>query len=339
MSKKDFILFGAGSAGRYALKFLREHDVEPLCFADNDETKIGTFINGVMVTTPAQAFDEWASREPEWIATAISRPAAPEIRAEMATIGVKTKPLWECIPVHHGLPPENIRETLFPAIYDVASSLEFNDQCIFRKNPDYDRQDHPSPKEETYFPDFIKHIDEEVFVDVGAADGDTVMEFMKRRKMWKRIVAIEPDSRNFSELSKIANPHDRVTKFNMAVSDFDGATSFASFGDYSSHIDSTGLTNQCTVKKLDSVAFSSPPTYIKMDVEGSELEALWGARKLIKEHSPVLAICAYHKSDDLWSIPLLIHALNPDYQLFLRRYGEGAFEIVWYGVPLERVKL
>ena len=82
----------------------------------------------------------------------------------------------------------------------------------------------------------------------------------------------------------------------------------------------------------------NPPTYIKMDIEGAELEALWGARRILKEHSPVLAICAYHTSDHLWQIPLLIHAIQPDYKLYLRRYAEGAFELVWYAVPPDRVK-
>jgi hypothetical protein len=51
----------------------------------------------------------------------------------------------------------------------------------------------------------------------------------------------------------------------------------------------------------------------------------------------VLAICAYHASDHLWQIPLLIHALNPSYKIFLRRYAEGAWELVYYAVPPDRV--
>ena len=84
--------------------------------------------------------------------------------------------------------------------------------------------------------------------------------------------------------------------------------------------------------------YGHPWDAVKMDIEGSELEALWGARRILKEHSPVLAVCAYHTSDHLWQIPLLIHAIQPDYRLFLRRYAEGAFELVWYAVPPERVK-
>jgi len=98
------------------------------------------------------------------------------------------------------------------------------------------------------------------------------------------------------------------------------------------------LGDNVTCTKLDNVLME-PPTYIKMDIEGAELEALWGARKLLKEHKPVLAICAYHTSDHLWEIPLLIHAIQPDYKLHLRRYAEGAWELVWYAIPAERVIL
>jgi hypothetical protein len=74
-----------------------------------------------------------------------------------------------------------------------------------------------------------------------------------------------------------------------------------------------------------------------MDIEGYEKEALWGSRRILAEAKPVLAVCAYHKSEDLWQIPLLIHALQPEYQMFLRRYAEGAYELIWYAVPTNRI--
>ena len=91
------------------------------------------------------------------------------------------------------------------------------------------------------------------------------------------------------------------------------------------------------VYSLDNVLHPPWPTFIKMDIEGSEPAALWGARRILKEHKPVLAICAYHEAEHLWTLPLLIHALQPEYKLFLRRYAEYAFELIWYAVPMERV--
>lgn len=342
---EPIILFGAGACGRYALKFLREKGIEPIGFADNDEQKWFSVIDGVPVLPVEKAVDS-SSANAIWVACAISRPAATEIRSQLKTMGVNTKPLWEYIPVCHGLPPANIRDTLFPAMGDVESQLLFNDQVSFRRNPDYDYQMNPSPISELYFPNFITHREDEVFIDCGAADGDTVRDFIGRWPKFKSIVAFEPDARNYSKLIRDGDPagKGRITSLRMAVSDFDGDIEFAANGDYSSHLSavesrdaSGGETVKVRATYLDKMLDNIIPTYVKMDIEGSELEALWGARKIIKKHKPVLAICAYHTSDHLWEIPMLIHAINPDYKLFFRRYGEGAFETVWYGVSPDRV--
>jgi hypothetical protein len=73
-----------------------------------------------------------------------------------------------------------------------------------------------------------------------------------------------------------------------------------------------------------------------MDVEGAELEALAGASELLRRHHPVLAICTYHRSVHLWQIPNLIRSITPDYQIFLRRYGEECWEGVCYAIPKRR---
>lgn len=332
---ESIILFGAGSAGRYALKHLRAQGIEPVAFADNDSLKQGTEIDGVPVYSP----EECNLRFPDavWVATAISRPAATEIRAHLNLIEVATKPLWECLPVFHGLPPQGIRDSLFPFVGDVESKLVFNDQCIFRRNPDYAEQPSPSPISKLYFPDFITRLDSEVFIDAGACNGDTVRDFMKRWPKFKSIVAFEPDQNNFNDMcNEVDNSDGKITMLRMALSDYEGYTQFTANGDYSSHL---GYGEEkVRVTTLDKILGDVVPTYIKADVEGSELELLWGARNMLKQHKPVLAICAYHTSDHLWEIPLLIHAINPEYSLHLRRYAEGAFELVWYAVPPERVR-
>jgi len=61
-----------------------------------------------------------------------------------------------------------------------------------------------------------------------------------------------------------------------------------------------------------------PPTYIKMDIEGAELEALKGATKIIKTFSPKLAVCVYHKFGDIWNIPDFILREFNNYKIYLR---------------------
>jgi FkbM family methyltransferase len=328
---EKIILFGAGACGRYVIANLRSQGITPLAFAENDKSKWGRMIDGVPVCEPTDLAS--LHKDATWVATVISAPAR-EIRQQMREMLVKTAPLYEVLPCHHGLPPDKIRDTLFPAIGDVVSKIEFNDQCVFRRSGDYNYQMSPSPISELYFPPFIKHRDDEHFVDCGAADGDTVAEFRKRWSNYSRITAFEPDTENYRKLALSCLDDPRNHTFMAAVADFNGKFSFTKSGDYSSHLGGNDVTQ---VVSLDETC--DAPTYIKMDIEGSELEAIWGARRLLKEYSPVLAVCAYHTSDHLWQIPLLIHAIQPDYKLFLRRYAEGAWELVWYAVPPERIVL
>jgi len=75
-------------------------------------------------------------------------------------------------------------------------------------------------------------------------------------------------------------------------------------------------------------------TYIKLDIEGSEMEALKGMRETIIKYKPKLAICIYHEADDLWKIPLYIHQLNPGYRLYVRHHdSKYLLETVCYAIP------
>jgi len=79
-----------------------------------------------------------------------------------------------------------------------------------------------------------------------------------------------------------------------------------------------------------------PVSFIKMDIEGSELDTLAGARELIRKNAPILAICAYHKQSDLWNIPLFIHDLSPDYGFHLRPHDLEGWDVVCYAIPPDR---
>ena len=63
-----------------------------------------------------------------------------------------------------------------------------------------------------------------------------------------------------------------------------------------------------------------PVDYIKYDVEGCEYEAIEGSVKTILEYRPRLLVSAYHRSEDIFTLIEQIHALRPDYSLYLRRY-------------------
>lgn len=99
---------------------------------------------------------------------------------------------------------------------------------------------------------------------------------------------------------------------------------------------SSCITEKETGVSIDTVSLdqcvSDKVTFIKMDIEGAELEALKGNRKIIQRYRPKLAICIYHKKEDLIDIPMYIKELVPDYKLYVRHYSHGITETVLYAV-------
>lgn len=86
--------------------------------------------------------------------------------------------------------------------------------------------------------------------------------------------------------------------------------------------------------EVDSIdhLIKEPVTFIKMDIEGSEYQAILGAENMITRHKPKLAISVYHKPEDIWQLPLLIYQFNPGYQFYLRHYSFGNNETVLYAL-------
>ncbi len=97
----------------------------------------------------------------------------------------------------------------------------------------------------------------------------------------------------------------------------------------SSYISDSGNTFiQCI--SLDDILPSLIPTYIKMDIEGAEIEAIKGARNIINEHKPELAISVYHKIEHLWNVPLLLKSIKSNNKLYLRSYTHISQETLFY---------
>ena len=74
------------------------------------------------------------------------------------------------------------------------------------------------------------------------------------------------------------------------------------------------------------------PTFIKMDIEGSELRALKGAEQSIHKYRPKLAISIYHRPEDIFTLPDLLLSYHPDYKFYLRHYSLGYFDTVLYAI-------
>jgi hypothetical protein len=90
------------------------------------------------------------------------------------------------------------------------------------------------------------------------------------------------------------------------------------------------------VATLDDLAAGTQPTFVKLDVEGDELAALEGGKATLERMRPVVAVCVYHRPEDLWTIPLFLHEVLPEHRMYLRAHAWDGFELVAYAVPPER---
>ena len=75
-------------------------------------------------------------------------------------------------------------------------------------------------------------------------------------------------------------------------------------------------------------------SFIKMDLEGWDLNALIGAKNHIFNDHPNLAIAVYHKTDHLRKIYEFVINIHNDYNVFLRNYTEGNSETIMYFIPI-----
>ena len=186
-----------------------------------------------------------------------------------------------------------------------------------------------------YF-DFPIHISgkKEIFFDVGAFDGKDSVSFINWcNDEYDKIYAFEP-SEIFKLLQNNLNNIRNAVSLNFAIGENSGQAKFNINFNYpaASHIDDKG-NKTVDVKTIDSLIQKDIPTFIKMDIEGAELEAIKGAQKVIKYHKPVLAISAYHKDTDLIELPLFINKLVPEYNLYLRHYTNSLYDLVLYAIP------
>lgn len=199
-----------------------------------------------------------------------------------------------------------------------------------------------------YFPeDIIRLQRDEVFFDCGAWEGDTVEELLERTGgQLKKAVCFEPGEQQGQAFSRSFADDLRTGRIELipkCLSDAVGTLYFENAEETTgSHVLAEGKDGCVSVPAItiDSIAQREPDvTFIKMDIEGSELAALRGAEQTIRRCRPKLAICVYHKREDIFEIPEYIHSLQLPYRYFLRHHERSLYETVFYAIPEEKVRI
>ncbi|MBQ3044765.1 MAG: FkbM family methyltransferase [Clostridia bacterium] len=159
----------------------------------------------------------------------------------------------------------------------------------------------------------------ESYLDLGAYRGDTVEEFLRYcGGEYESITALEPDRRTYKKLCDYLEKIPNSTAYQKAIYSESKTLIFSSNAGRQSAISSKG--EEIEAVTVDELCKNKAVSYIKTDVEGVEIDALEGAKETLKEQKPKLNIALYHRSSDIFEIPLKIARINPDYRFFIRRH-------------------
>jgi FkbM family methyltransferase len=356
--EKSLVLFGAGGLGKRTLAGLRRLSIEPLAFADNNPALWGKYVNGVQVFSLQNAVKEFGQKAAFVITIWKAGSKDRMIDRRQQLLNLKCRKVipfsylyWKypdiflpyyAVDMPHKIlqQADEVRNAL--ALWaDAASQQEYLAQLRWRMLMDFGSL--PSPVlHEAYFPtDLVNISPEDVFVDCGAYDGDTIRELFRiRGDYFKKIIAFEPDPINYQLLHQFAltlpvNIKNRLVLHQLATGLRKSKVHIEVTGTAASTIGSGGFEVDCV--PLDEALANENHLYIKMDIEGSEIDTLIGAKNIIRKELPVLAICAYHRQDHLWRIPLLISSFSDQYLFFLRPHHLEVWDLVCYAIPLHRL--
>ncbi len=221
----------------------------------------------------------------------------------------------------------------FDCFADEVSRQVYYDTIAYRLNFDDSLLQAPELLDQYLPRDLATPVTPVRLVDGGAFTGDTLQSFLAHGLQFEAVAAFEPDAANYHLLKEsvaaLGNILGEVRLFRYGLGREKATLNFRAGDSAGSGLDQSGQT-QIEIVALDEFLPDFAPTFIKLDIEGAESAALRGAAKTIRKFRPRLAVCAYHRPADLWTIPQLIHELEPGYLLSLRYHQWNGFDLVVY---------
>lgn len=369
---KRIILYGAGSAGIAFYRYLVDAGFEILAFADGSQLKWETYIENIEIISPEEISKRFGDEV--LIIVTINTDGKKYCRSfedSLRDIGHDGVHLWlkslgynniidysvfrkcydlfigdrfnlpSCSDVYCMLKNEEKIIKAFELFEEEKSKDIFSSIIKFRLIDDNISIPTDSMDDDYFEYDIYSKIKDECFIDCGAYDGNTLERFLERNgEEFLEYVAFEPDSNNMKKLitrvdelpSQIKT---KITLLEKAVGNFEGTGGFYQLNGPGSFSTTDGNT-YVEYTSMDNILVDKKPTLIKMNIEGDEIGALMGAKDIIKKYKPLLIISSYHKTWDIWEIPLLIKAYYEGYKFYMRSYMNH-ISFKCYAVPPNRV--
>lgn len=318
---KPILMYGMGNGADKILAVLSDYGIEVADFFASDGFVRGHSFHGKRVLSYSEAKEKYG----EFIVLLSFASSRPEVIELIKQVASEQELYAPDVPVSG--------HTLFTIDFynqnkdkfDLVRSLfaDERSKAVFDKVIEYKLTGSLSPLFDSEcdpdepMRDILSVNKYKVVCDLGAYNGDTARQILSLNNNIEKIYALEPDRRTFKKLSAYAEGEPRVIPLNFGAWDKEETLAFSDQGNRNSGV-GTGK-GTADLSPLD-LLVNEKVDYIKYDVEGSEKEAINGARNIILRNKPEMLISLYHRSEDLFALPLQIHKLNPDYKMYLRRF-------------------
>lgn len=179
-------------------------------------------------------------------------------------------------------------------------------------------------------------LSEEVFIDAGGFDGATTRSFLRWCRGRGYAYCFEADLGNISKIKENLSDCRNCQIIPKALWSDTASLSMHMKGNCASTVTQAAEGEDVLMIEavaLDDLFDNETITFIKMDIEGAELDAIRGAKKVIQKQHPRLAVSIYHKMEDIWTIPCLLMEYYPGYKFYMRHYSFADYDTVLYALP------
>ncbi len=330
---KKILMYGMGNGADKILAICERYGIEVCDFFASDGFVRGHLFHGKRVSSYSEVCEKYGKENMIVLLSFAS--SLPDVLANIYRIADECELYAPDVPVCG----ENLFNFEFfsqneEKIHRVESILaDEESKKVFRSVIDYKLGGDVNLLRETCcdFPEVYRLLGAERFVkiaDLGAYNGDTLREIAPFAPKLSTAVAFEPDRRNHKKLSEYAETVEafRITPLKLAAWSKKATLQFDGSGNRNSTLVSDGIAVSKPAKiveveadSLDNILGGERVDYIKYDVEGSEREAILGSLQTIETHRPALMVSLYHRSEDIFELPLLICERFPDYKFYIRR--------------------
>ena len=334
-SDKKIVMYGMGNGADKILSICDSMGIEVSDFFASDGFVRGHLFHGKRVISYSEAKEKYGAENMIVLLSFAS--SLPEVLANIYRIAEECELYAPDVPVCG----TNLFDSKFYAenedkINAVEALLaDERSKEIYRSVIDYKLSGDVRLLTETHsdfsevYGDILHAESFEYIADLGAYNGDTLREIKPYAQNLKSAIAFEPDRRNHKKLTDYADGETgfEIRAYKNAAWNKTETLIFDGSGNRNSTLvsgDSMPVTKGAKIveveaRSLDGVLCGERIDYIKYDVEGAEREALDGSHESIEKHYPALLVSLYHRSEDIFELPLILHEKYPDYKFYMRR--------------------